>query len=95
MCIDIVEKLFFFFLEEGLGGFANGHISSIFTELSARHRVVAEYFRSMLLLFQRKYNGISCDSSAKQTIHMKCLVLFSLTVVWCAVVVLSYLRATI
>ena len=89
MCIDIVEKFFFCVCVWGGGGGGRGEgllmgTFSQFLQLSARHRVMAGYFVFMLLLFQRKYNGISCDSSARQTIHMKCLVLFSLTVVCCS-----------
>ena len=42
ICIDITEIWF---------GIANGQISSILTELSARNKIIAEYYRLFFFFF--------------------------------------------
>ena len=49
-----------------------------FQPLKRQAKFVGDYIQLFFFIFQRKRLDISCKSSAKQMIHMKCQGLFSL-----------------
>ena len=46
--------------------------------LKVVRKFVADHILNLLLFFREKILGISCESSARQMIHMKCQILLSL-----------------